>query len=254
MNNFGFIITRHVNSEKTNRYWNQSIKLLRKLYPERKIIIIDDNSNQDFVKPDYEYNNVQIIKSEFPGRGELLPYYYYIKNKFFDNAVILHDSVFFHKKFRFDKLNDVKVLPLWHFISDNENVENSTRILSILSNSFVLHEKLKNIVKIGMPEDIWYGCFGVQSYINHDFLLHIERKYSITNMLRNVTCRSDRCCLERIMGCIFYNEYPKILKIRSLFGNIAKHYEWRIYTFDKYTSHLKNGTIPHSAIKVWTGR
>ena len=28
MNNFGFIITRHVNSENTNRYWNRSVKLL----------------------------------------------------------------------------------------------------------------------------------------------------------------------------------------------------------------------------------
>ena len=47
---YGFIITRYVNSEKTNRYWNQSVKLIRTYYPYRQIVIIDDNSNYDFVK------------------------------------------------------------------------------------------------------------------------------------------------------------------------------------------------------------
>ena len=32
-NDFGFIITRHVNSDTTNNYWNQCIRCLRKFYP-----------------------------------------------------------------------------------------------------------------------------------------------------------------------------------------------------------------------------
>ena len=42
MDLFGFIILRHVNSEKTNNYWNHSIKQIRRFYPFAKIIIIDD--------------------------------------------------------------------------------------------------------------------------------------------------------------------------------------------------------------------
>ncbi len=254
MTTFGFIITRHVNSENTNKYWNHSVKLLRTLYPHTKIVIIDDNSNQCFVKADFNYSNVEIIQSEFPGRGELLPYYYFLKHKFFENAVILHDSVLIHKRINFNKLNSTKVLPLWYFNSDNENIENSKRIIMSLSNSWLLYDKLKNEIKMGMPQDNWYGCFGVQSYINHDFLLYIERKYHITNMISAVSCRKDRCCLERIMGCIFYTEYPPILKIKSLFGNIARHHKWSRYTFDEYSSDLKKGTIPRSVVKVWTGR
>ena len=254
MTSFGFIITRHVNSKNTNKYWNHTVKILRTLYPNTKIIIIDDNSNKAFVKAHFNYKNVEIIKSEFPGRGELLPYYYYIKNKFFENAIILHDSVFFHKRINFNALNGTKVLPLWHFNSDKENIINSQRITKTLINPYILDEKLKNDIKIGMPEETWYGCFGVQSYINHNFLLHIEKKYKITNMVHAVLCRADRCCLERIMGCIFNTEYPAMLKIKSLFGNIALHHEWRIYTFDKYSEHLKKGTVPHIAVKVWTGR
>ena len=40
MDNYGFIIIRHVNSVKTNKYWNQSVKLIRTIYPNKKIIII----------------------------------------------------------------------------------------------------------------------------------------------------------------------------------------------------------------------
>ena len=36
---FGFIITRHVNSEQTNKYWNHNVKLIRTFYPFKKIII-----------------------------------------------------------------------------------------------------------------------------------------------------------------------------------------------------------------------
>lgn len=101
---YGFIMTRHVNSELTNKYWNQSVKLLRTFYPLRKIVIIDDNSNYEYVKSDCEYKNVEIIQSEFPGRGELLPYYYFLKYKFFQNAIIIHDGVFIHKYVAFEML------------------------------------------------------------------------------------------------------------------------------------------------------
>jgi hypothetical protein len=71
---FGFIITRHVNSEQTNKYWNQAVKLIRRLYPLRQIVIIDDNSDPDFVKADFDYKNLTIIQSEHHKRGELLPF------------------------------------------------------------------------------------------------------------------------------------------------------------------------------------
>jgi hypothetical protein len=123
INTIGFIILRHVNSIKTNRYWNQNIKLLRILYPYKLIIIIDDNSKQEFVNADFDYKNIQVIQSEYPGRGELLPYIYFLKYKWFDNAVIIHDSVFFHKRIAFEKIKQ-PVVPLWHFEYDKENIQN----------------------------------------------------------------------------------------------------------------------------------
>ena len=74
INLYGFIITRHVNSEKTNNYWNRCIKLIITFYPHRKIVVIDDNSNQDFVKAEFEYKNLpNFPHSTAPGhQGRLI--------------------------------------------------------------------------------------------------------------------------------------------------------------------------------------
>jgi hypothetical protein len=61
----GFIFTRHVNSERTNSYWIECYKSIRKIYPHNFIIIIDDNSNYDYISfpADLEIYNCDIIIS-----------------------------------------------------------------------------------------------------------------------------------------------------------------------------------------------
>ena len=102
MSEVGFIILRHVRDELTNKYWIKCIECIRKYYPYHKILIIDDNSNYDFISK-IEYANTFVIRGEYPGRGELLPYYYYLTNKLFDTAVIIHDSVFINNYIDFRK-------------------------------------------------------------------------------------------------------------------------------------------------------
>lgn len=254
MDNFGFIIIRHVNSEKTNKYWNHSVKCLRTFYPEKKIVIIDDNSNPYFLKREFNYYNILVVKSEFKGRGEFLPYYYYLKNKYFKNAIIIHDSVFFHKRVNFEVFLGKKVLPLWFFYPDKENINNTLRISNELKNSFGIIQKLNlNDSLISLPHLKWYGCFGSQTFINHDFLVSLEQKYSISNLINSVKCRSDRCSLERILGCLFFTENQSILNNKSIFGDIMKYQTWG-YNFDKYEGDLKKRKVPKAVVKVWTGR
>lgn len=256
IDDFGFIITRHVNSEKTNEYWNRSVKLLNYLYPSKKIILIDDNSNYEFVKQIKDYKNLEIIQSEFPGRGELLPYYYFYKRPAFKHAIILHDSVFFHKRVSFEKLTKYDVLPFWEFHADNENSFNSLRLVSSMKHNQLL-KKYLDFKSTSFPirgiseKDAWKGCFGVQSYIEHSFLTRLVNKYDLFQLLPFVTCRADRCCLERIFGILFSLESKHK---NSLFGNIH-HYQPKFdYTFEKYRLDLANKKIPHAIIKVWTGR
>jgi hypothetical protein len=255
MESYGFIITRHVNSEKTNKYWNKCVRCIRTFYPLKKIIIIDDNSNYNFIKADLEYSDIQIIQSEFPGRGELLPYYYYFKNNFFENAIIIHDSVFFHKRINFERLLGYNILPLWYFNSDKENILNTLLITDKLKNSIEIKKKLLlNDNILGLNNQKWYGCFGVQSFINYNFLKYIEKKYNLFNLLTIVKNRKDRCSLERIFGAIiFTEENHNLLKIRSVFGDININQKWK-YTFDDYENDVKQKKISKVVVKVFTGR
>jgi hypothetical protein len=253
---YGFIVTRHVNSEKTNRYWNRSIKQIKMFYPLKKIVIIDDNSDYNFVSETHGCQNIEIIQSEYPKRGELLPYIYFLKYKWFDNAVILHDSVFIHKRIPFEILK-CNVMPLWHHTYDKENLNNLLRIGSVLKNSLLIKKKLQGstINILGFHNDNRFNlCFGVQSYINLNFLETLEKKYKITNLVSVINSRIDRCGLERIMGLLFCIENPNLIKIGSLFGRIHKHHKSFKYSFDQYLEDIKKKYVPEKFVKVWTGR
>lgn len=253
---YGFIITRHVISHETNAYWNQCVKLIRTHYPLRKIIIIDDNSNYAFVKPNFEYKNLKVIQSEYPGRGELLPYLYFLKNKWFDNAVIIHDSLFFHKHVPFEHFK-LPVIPLWHHPYDKENINNLLRISSFLKNNVNIRKELIgapfNILGVTKKND-FNLCFGGQCFINHDFLLMLERKYNVSNLVNAIKCRTDRCGLERILGVLFSIEYMHHIKIKSLCGDIITHYKPFYYKFSNYISDFNRRRVPGAITKVWTGR
>ena len=260
---YGFIVLRHVNSELTNEYWNECVKCIRRFYPQRKIVVIDDNSNKDFVKADFDYKNIEYIQSEFPQRGELLPYYYFHKHHFFENAIIIHDSVFIHRRINFDALKNFKVVPLWHFShSKDENISRSLEICNYLKNNNEVVKQLQQLNSkyeiLGLHKQYWDGCFGVQSYINYNFINYLQQKYNLFNMLKTIKCRADRCCLERIYGLIIGLECVELKKMKSLLGSIASYsngeYGWG-YSYHQYKDYMNKYTkSPAPIVKVWSGR
>ena len=120
-----------------------------------------------------------IIQSEYIGRGELLPFVYFLKYKWFDNAIIIHDSVFIHNRIPFEKFT-MPVVPFWHHIYDKENLPNLLRICSGLKNTYTLNQRLygSEINILGIQKSNFNLCFGVQSYINLSFLEMLENKYN----------------------------------------------------------------------------
>lgn len=144
-------------------------------------------------------------------------------------------------------------MPLWFFYPDKENIDNTNRITSYLINNQGLYSKINNESIISLQHNKWFGCFGVQSYISLPFLENIEQKYKITNLINAVKCRSDRCCLERIFGCIFYTECPRIIRQKSLLGDIMKYHKWG-YNYNQYEEDFKQNKVPKIIVKVWTGR
>ena len=241
-NDFGFIMMRHVNSEITGKYWIECYNCIRKYY-KNKIIIIDDNSNYDYIN-NIELFNCEIIKSEFLKRGELLAYYYLYKYKFFKKAVIIHDSVFINKYINFNDFTDIKFI--WYFTHDWDTELGELELINRINN--------KNIKDYYYEKDKWYGCFGLQTIIDYNFLEKIVIKYNIFKLFEYIDNRQIRMDFERIFGLICFYENKNLINEISLYGKIHHYIHWG-YTYDNYISDKNNNKLDHlDIIKVWSGR
>ena len=228
----GFIILRHVNSETTNLYWQLSYDNVRQFYPENDIIIIDDNSNYQYVSNKALYK-VTIIQSEYHGRGELLPYYYYLTNKLFDIAFIIHDSVFVqsHMDLHVDKYKIT-----WEFYHYWDQIEDETNMIKLFNDT--------NLLNFYQNKSLWVGCFGGMSTITHDFLTQVNNKYNLSLLLDVVRTRYNRCSFERVIACLLQIEAPQTTRC----GYIHNYMPWGTTYDDR---HLYT-QLP--LLKVWTGR
>ena len=220
-------------NEETNKYWIHSYNCIRRFYPENHILIIDDDSDYQYISEKKLYKTT-LQQSEYPRRGELLPYYYYLKNKFADTAVILHDSTFITKyiDFTFSKYKF-----LWHFNHNWDQIDDETTMIQIFNNNNLLHFYKK--------KNLWRGCFGGMTIISHEYLESVNAKYELRLLLNLVLTRYNRCSFERVIACILQKEHRNV----SLFGDIMGYVPFGSVTFtnkDLY-KHLP-------IIKIWTGR
>lgn len=228
----GFIMTRCVKDKKADKYWQLCYDCIRTYYPENKIVIIDDNSDDNFLSKKELYKT-NIIQSEFPGRGELLRYYYYSKYKFFDTAVILHDSVFINTHIDF-KTDTYRFL--WHFKHYWDNVDNETKIIQSLGN--------ETLLRFYNSKSKWVGCFGGMCVIKYDYLQFINDKYDLTRLLDHIKTRDDRCAFERVIACMLQLHG----KQQSMFGEIHLYMKWG-------TPYEEINNYKHlPIIKCWVGR
>ena len=257
----GFIILRYVNSAITNQYWKECYRCIRYFYPSNKILIIDDNSDKNFLTCDtntieQELHNTTTIQSEYPKRGEFLPYYYYLRNKFCDIAVILHDSIFIQTRINFN-VDEYKML--WHFPSylmkDGQSSGKQIEQIRALNNGDLNH----------MYEYFYLnkfnGCFGAMSIITYDYLNEINNIFKIDKLIPHITCRVSRCAFERVFSfLLIYKQNRGNLanrggknKHQSLLGDIVKYCRWGI-TYDEYLENKHKHKIKLPIVKVWTGR
>jgi hypothetical protein len=237
----GFIILRHVRDSVTNEYWKECYRCIKTFYPKNRILIIDDNSDYSFVTTN-PLENTMLIRSEFPGRGEFLPYYYYLKTKFCETAVILHDSMFIKKYINFDVNNYKMILDFGKDnIMDNESTPYQVNMLNAINsnklNSFYNKKDL----------NLWKGCFGCMVSITYDYLKSMDNEFRLACLIPHITCRPARCAFERIIGCLLQVNKTEY----SLFGSIQKYCKWGL-SYDDYVNKRYNNQLP--IIKVWSGR
>lgn len=241
--NLSFFIVRHVTNIETAYYWQLCYKKIREFYPENQIYIIDDNSP---FKVNYSIDlyKCSIIESEFPKRGELLCYYYFHKLKNTgESAIMLHDSVFFHKHIDFSNFTNYKFL--WCFEHHWDPDILTVKLLKKCKNN----EKL---IDFYYKKDKWIGCAGVMSFITWDFLDKIDSEFNFLNtMIENINCRKDRECLERIFSCMC----TLLDKNKSsMFGD--KHTYTRFVNSLDFKNYMKfyNELKHYPIMKIYTGR
>jgi hypothetical protein len=243
MSTLGFILTRHVNSNKTDRLWRECYRCIRNHHPTATIVIIDDNSQYEFITPILLTNCWQ-IQSEFPARGEILAYYYYHKYRFpFEKAVVIHDSTFLQKPLF---APNVPYVSFWHFEHTFDQPLLEIPVLQTLEN---IDEDFIHFY----GEKKWHGCFGVQCIIDLAFLDKIVAKYDVFRLIDMIHGRNERYHIERIWGALCCRERGE--DSPSLLGKIHQYGRGWEYQFETYQEELQTGALAHlPLLKVWSGR
>jgi hypothetical protein len=244
-----FVILRNIRNTRDNDLWISSYNSIRKFYTN-KIIIIDDNSSINTV--DGKLTNTEILKSEFNGAGEILPYYYYLKYKWADRMVFLHDSMFLNRPFRDSELEgDIKFH--WYFdTKDNTDYRKISNYISLLKNNKEMQAYITDI------STQWYGCFGATSICDLKTIEYLEEEYNIfKNLVLNIKTRKDREAFERVFGIILYYEGIFTDNNCSNFGNILKYpgaFESDNTGYETAVNILRQRGYDTAIMKVWRGR
>ena len=245
MDNFGFIIIRNVTNSEQNNFWKVSYNSIRKFYKNVKIIIVDNNSNYEFItNNDIDLVNCHIENSEFGNSRQLSAYYYFYKHKPFKTAIIIHDSVFLNGELSIDPNTDINLL--WNFNThDYDDVEYERILLRSLTNNeglLMLHASKQ-----------WTGCFGNMSVININFLNSLVEKYNFFNMMKIVNSNRFQCALERVISVIFHYESPNLYHSNPIVCEISKMrwgYRYNEYILDKENNLVNNDKF----IKIFAAR
>lgn len=238
---FGFIILRHVNTIESDKLWINNIKNIRKYY-RNKIYIIDDNSNYEYISIKEEFKDINIIKSKFKNRGEILPYYYLYLYELFKQCIIIHDSVFVNKYIDFTEYND-DIYYLWHFDHNANNLELEKYMIQLL-------EQKKEIDNFYDAKK-WYGCFGVQTLIKYSFVQKINDEFKLFSLLNYIDNRQKRMNFERIFSVLCTMIDNKLYEKKSIYGDIKKYIKWE-YKYDDYIN--DKNLEKYDLIKTWSGR
>lgn len=244
-----FVILRHIRNTRDNDLWISSYNSIRKYYTN-KVVIIDDNSSINTV--DGKLNNTEVIKSEFNGAGEILPYYYFLKYKWADRMIFLHDSMFINRPFRDLELED-DIKFHWHFSSSyNGDFRKIINYMSMLKNNTELQTFATD------PETLWFGCFGAASICNLSTIQYLEEEYKIfSSLVLSIRTRKDRETFERVFGIVLYYEGIMTDEKCSNYGSILKYpgaFESENTNMETASHVLRQKGYDTAIIKVWRGR
>jgi hypothetical protein len=182
----------------------------------------------------------EVIYSEYNGAGEILPYYYFLKNKWADRMIFLHDSMYLYRPFTSAELEG-EVCFHWDF-----PIEADVKLYKYIS---LLSKQIE------ITDEKWNGCFGGASIISYTTVKEIEDKYSFfTRLVSVIRNRKQREIFERLFGYIMYHEH-KVTR-PSNFGSIHDYPNCFVndINFDKSSQLVSEQNYSTALLKIWRGR
>jgi hypothetical protein len=201
-NNFCFIIPSFISSDLHGLQLKRCIGSIRR-YHNNKIFIVNDYSELDLNKYVNSFDNIEIIQSPVKGAGDMSTYKIFSEMTDFKKAVIMQDSMTVERELEgIDHVRWMKAI--WYFtchrlhwtgIMEPEteyNLENKIRnhddlILDCIE-KFPLKETFKEYVRaIYHTKEKWSGNIGIQSVIDHQFLLDMDEATGIIEFLSHMT-------------------------------------------------------------------
>jgi len=245
----GFIITRHVNTEDINKVWIMCVQQIRKSYPTTKIVIIDDDSNYEFIKiPSTDFlNNCIVIQSEYKKCGELLPYIYYAKNNWFEKAIYIHDSFMINSIVPTTNIKNVKFL----FYFESTNIYDERPYIISFCKYLNYGDEL---IELFNNTSMWSGSFGVMSCITHSYCKHLYEKYNLEVLTKHVNQRIHRMAMERIFALICFHDKQILYEDSiSIYGDYIQ-LPTNQYTYDKYLNDLGQNKVLTNPVKLFFSR
>lgn len=245
-NSIVFVILTHLRNHDDNRLWQRCYRSIREFYPQEKIVILDDNSKVEISNLP---TDVIYVKSEFPGAGELLPYYYFLRFQWAEKMIVVHDSMLVLRPFYSEELNH-SLKYHWYFdIHYHDDDKAINYLLSRLNNA-------NELIQFNMHhKDAWWGCFGVACTIDLPMVKMIEEKYALTESLKRVINNRDhRMALERVFGIITFKEQWVNKHNCSNFGVLAGiPFVGQIDIDDSQIEHAKR-IYGAALLKTWHSR
>lgn len=238
----GFIIIRHVINELTNGFWQECYRGIRQFYTD-PILIIDDSSKKEFLTDIPLINCAVIYDMEHKGVAELLPYYYFHTLHPFDEAVIIHDSVFLQHPLSFTLQPDEPVRFLWsipHYWDDE--------IFPLIDRLLQSSPQYTDLIAFYHKKNMWRGGFGVMSIIRWDFIDLLHRTHHLFDiLLPKIEKRDDRSALERVLPLLAQYHYPDCM---FQLGDIFHYSKFGLTYHESRAPEFRR----YPLLKVWSGR
>lgn len=213
---FGFIVSSCIIGIDHLLALKKCIESIRKNHDNTIVLVVSYSSTiKDFQPYLTNYKNIIVETYEENTPGDMKVYDFFLKNKYFDKAIFLHDSMSINEPFTdINTISDVKYL--WHFtnhrvhweiieeeqteIAIKNNIKNHDDLIKYLLNTYAEAEFRDYAIEYLYKKDNWVGCFGNLTIMDYSFLVKMNNKTNIVYILNNMTSGRFRRASESIFS------------------------------------------------------